>query len=172
MDRAEKRRMKREVGVPPKPQGKVLVAETVIAKQFTLVDKAGHPRGGMMVTPEGMASLILHDKTGRITSGLLVSEDGTGHFYMTNGEGWAGIALRIGKEAPSVILSDKEGVLRLGLSLSGTGSPTISLQDKSGKQRLILMVDKENEPDGDDLPVVMLHDKDGKTRAGLALPSE
>ena len=78
MSRAERRRMERETkggGVPPEP--KVRVAEQFVAESFVLVDKAGRHRGGMSVTPDGVAGLTLHGKDGEIRALLAVGEDGT-----------------------------------------------------------------------------------------------
>jgi len=56
---------------------KRIVAEQFVAGSFVLVDKTGHPRGGMMVGPDGMASLAFFDKAGEIMASLSVEEDGT-----------------------------------------------------------------------------------------------
>jgi hypothetical protein len=175
MDRAERRRMKRETkggAAPPKTPEDVIVKKMIVAEHFALVDKAGHPRGGMVVDSDGTANLALQDNTEQIRAALLVTEAGAVQFCMTDREGSQRITLQMDKEMPMVLLADKEGVARLRLSLSGTGSPQIFLMDRSGKERLILAVDGEDEPGSDHNPAVVLCDKDGQTRAGLALPSE
>jgi hypothetical protein len=60
-------------GVPPCP-----VEEVVRAERFALVDKTGRLRGGLSVTPDGVAGLTLHGKDGEIRAVLAVGEDGTG----------------------------------------------------------------------------------------------
>lgn len=66
-----------------KPKKRV-VAEQIVAESFVLVDKAGRPRGGMSVSPDGVAGLVLQDKAGKITATLTVEENGTARLIVND----------------------------------------------------------------------------------------
>jgi hypothetical protein len=73
------REMKGGAGIPSGPAQRVF-AKQFVAESFALVDKAGRPRGAMVVGADGVAGLALFGKDGEIRASLAVKEDGTGEF--------------------------------------------------------------------------------------------
>ncbi len=92
-----------------------IVAESVVAKSFVLVDSRNRTRGGLQIH-QGGARLSLTDRQGKVRSAVVVGSDGSG----------------------SVVLFDKNGAAGADLHLSSDGNPRLSMYTTGKKSGALI----------------------------------
>ena len=92
-----------------------IVAESISAQSFVLVDRNNRTRGGLQLY-QGGARVSLTDAQGRVRSAVVVGSDGSG----------------------SVVLFDKTGAAGVDLYLSSDGNPRLSMATAGKKSGALL----------------------------------
>ena len=104
----------------------------VKAGKFTLVDKAGTPRGTLAMEAEG-PSLVLTDARGGGAIRLSVPKvPDKGTLYLSDGEAGTGLELAMTQNGPVIHLNDRTGN-RLRLATNELNAPLAAVYDEGGK---------------------------------------
>ena len=103
------------VSVSAQAMPRRIVAESVSAQSFVLVDRNNRTRGGLQLH-QGGARLSLTDSRGRVRSAVIVGSDGRG----------------------SVVLFDQNGATGADLYLSSDGNPRLSMATAGKKSGALI----------------------------------
>ena len=104
-----------------------IVAESVAAQSFVLVDRSNRTRGGLQLH-QGGARVSLTDAQGKVRSAIVVASDGSGSIVLFDQSGNAGMDLYL----------SNDGNPRLSMSTTGKKSGALIYASPNGTARAAL----------------------------------
>ncbi len=104
-----------------------IVAESVVAQSFVLVDRSNRTRGGLQLH-QGGARVSLTDAQGKVRSAIVVASDGSGSVVLFDQNGNAGVDLYL----------SNDGNPRLSMSTAGKKSGALIYASPNGTARASL----------------------------------
>ena len=109
------------------------VQQSVIARQFVLVDAEGHMRVAATVDSRSVAGLHVYDPRGKERLTLTVDRDGTPLVGMTGRLGEPQLVLGVTGNDPVINMMDAQGIPRVTMKVGFGGAPLL-VMDRLGQK--------------------------------------
>lgn len=144
-----------------RPEGISTSAE-VRARKFIVIDDGGMERAEFGMSEGGEVAMVIGNKKRGTAVWVGTDSEGDSRVAFANTKGEVLLELvMVDEKHPAFIMSDANGLRRLGMVITDTGLVTIRLNDSNKQNRCAISVDE------DGYSSIIFRDEKGKTRARL-----